>query len=234
MSNICKEIHDTIENLPVVNWEFKPKDLPKCGIYFFYEDSEYCSHFNNRNRIVRIGTHLKNNFRSRIKNHYVFKNEILFTKEQSAPHDRSIFRNHIGRCLLNREGNIQYVKNVWIKNKSPLSERNKYKHLRDIPTEVRLEKEISNIIRKNFYFRYIIIEDEKSRIGADSLETALIATVAQCNICKPSKSWLGNFSTEETIKSSGLWNIRCVKAPIITNKQLEYLYRAIDKTLKLT
>jgi len=233
MSEECKKIHQLIEQLPLIRIgdDFDFKTLPIAGIYFFYEKGEYSDHFPNCNRIVRVGTHRKNNFQTRIKDHYLdSKKELVLDKAKSAPHDRSIFRNHIGRCLLNMNGDSLYIKNVWKINKTPKIKNKKCEHLRDINKELGLEKEISRILRQQFSFRYIILDDEKQRMGEKSMESALIATIAQCKSCMPSTNWLGNNSPEDKIKNSGMWNMHHVNARIIDENQFELLKRAVEES----
>jgi len=43
------------------------------------------------------------------------------------------------------------------------------------------------------------------RIGSKGLESKLIGTVSGCTRCKPSVSWLGNYSPKKQIRASGLW-----------------------------
>jgi hypothetical protein len=58
--------HEQLELLPIFRHPFDSKLLPNNGIYFFYEEGENSDHGNgiSRSRIVRIGTHKENNFRS--------------------------------------------------------------------------------------------------------------------------------------------------------------------------
>jgi hypothetical protein len=65
-----------------------------------------------RPRVVRIGTHKDGNFRSRIIEHYLLdESKMNFDSSKAAPRERSIFRKHIGRALLNKRQD-DYLK-VW-------------------------------------------------------------------------------------------------------------------------
>ena len=44
--------------------------------------------------------------------------------------------------------------------------RDKYGDLRDIEKEKSIEKQITEILRNNFFFRFVIIENEDERIGS--------------------------------------------------------------------
>lgn len=56
-------------------------------------------------------------------------------------------------------------------------------------------------------FRFIPFGGQERRriIGKEGLESRLIGTVAKCNVCKPSESWLGRYSPVPEIKNGKLW-----------------------------
>jgi hypothetical protein len=100
---MCEWLHSRIEALALFSYPFDVAELPHHGIYFFYETGETQGHRAEKPRIVRVGTHRKNNFRSRIAEHFLLnERKMAFSQEQPAPHERSIFRKHIGRALLNK------------------------------------------------------------------------------------------------------------------------------------
>jgi hypothetical protein len=88
MTEACQYLHDTLSRLP----RLKRGDLAKVppnGVYVLFEMGE---EGHGGERIVRIGTHTgQNNLAPRIREH-------LYTPNK----DRSIFRKHVGRCLLAR------------------------------------------------------------------------------------------------------------------------------------
>lgn len=129
--NSCEWLHRSLEPLPVVRWPMEPQDLPRNAIYFFYEKGEKWGHGGDRRRIVRVGTHRDGNFRSRIADHYLCnpKKEIC-SLSRSVPHDRSIFRKHIGRALLNRTNDV-YLR-VWDLDFTTKKSRDKYSYLREV------------------------------------------------------------------------------------------------------
>lgn len=131
VTSSCEWLHRQLENLPIFKYPFSLEDLPSNGIYFFYEKGEIWGHNGNQPRIVRIGTHKDNNFRSRINDHYLFnERKMNFNEMKPAPKDRSIFRKNLGRALLNKE-NDEYLK-IWNIDFTPRSNREVYGHLRDI------------------------------------------------------------------------------------------------------
>ena len=102
MSENCKWLHKQLELLPIYKYPFDSKLLPNNGLYFFYE-GESSDHDNaiNKPRIVRIGTHKENNFKSRISEHFLLnESKMKFTKTNPKPSDRSIFRKNIGILIL--------------------------------------------------------------------------------------------------------------------------------------
>jgi hypothetical protein len=112
MSELCKWLHEQLEQLPLIRFPFRLEQLPENGIYFFYEDGEVWGHGGNKPRIVRVGTHKDGNFRSRIKEHYLLDESWMnFNENKPKPSDRSIFRKNIGRALLNKDKD-SYLK-IW-------------------------------------------------------------------------------------------------------------------------
>ena len=66
----CEWLHKTLKLAPLISYPFMAESLPLNGIYFFYENDEVNAH-DRTPRIVRVGTHKGNNFRSRISEHYL-------------------------------------------------------------------------------------------------------------------------------------------------------------------
>ena len=91
--------------------------------------------------------------------------------------------------------------------------------------------EITGLLRSNFSFRFIVIEDEEKRIGEEGLEGYLIGTVARCELCKPSNKWLGRYHPNRKIRKSGLWLVRHVNHDPISEADKKVILDAIDKTL---
>ena len=87
MSKLCEKLHNIFNTLPRFRFPFDGKQIPKNGIYGFFEDGENA---HTGDRIVRVGTHTGEDLlRSRLKQHFLSENK-----------DRSIFRKNIGRALL--------------------------------------------------------------------------------------------------------------------------------------
>ena len=229
MSEHCKWLHEQLEKLPLIKYPFRLEELPKNGIYFFYEDKEVWGHGGYKLRIVRIGTHKNGNFRSRIKEHFLLdESKMNFDVTKPAPHERSIFRKNIGRVLLNREKD-SYLK-VWEIDFTIKRNRERYSYLRNVRKEKKIENEITRILRQNFSFRFIIVDEQTKRMGTKGLESSLIGTVAGCKLCRPSDNWLGRYSPKQQIRQGRLWLVQHLKSRGVYGKDKETILDEIKKT----
>lgn len=232
MSELCRWQHEQLEQLPLLKFPFKLERLPKNGIYFCYEQGEVWGHDGNKPRIVRIGTHRDGNFRNRIAEHYLFdETKMNFGKDRPKPSDRSIFRKNIGRALVNQRKD-NYLP-VWEIGFIKREKRKKFGHLRDIKKEKEIESEITRMLKKSFSFRFVELDSQTERIGKGGLESSLIGTIAHCKLCKPSNSWLGNFSPKKKIRESGLWLVQHLQANGINEKDKKTILNAIKRTKTL-
>lgn len=229
MSNLCKWLHEQLEPLRFIRFPFNLEQLPKNAIYFFYEDGEVWGHGGNKPRIARIGTHNDGNFESRIKEHYLFdESKMNFDKNKPKPSDRSIFRKHIGRVLLNRDKD-DYLQ-TWGIGFTKKKNRESWGDKRNINKEKEIESSITKILREKFSFRFIMIENQRKRKGSKGLESSLIGTVASCELCKPTVNWLGNHSPRKQIKQSGLWLVQHLKDSGINEDEKETILNSIKRT----
>jgi len=229
MSDLCKWLHEQLEQLPIIKFPFTVEQLPENGIYFFYENDEIWGHGGDKPRIVRIGTHKQGNFRSRIKEHYLLdESKMNFDKDKPKPSDRSIFRKNIGRALLNRDRD-DYLQ-IWEIDFMTTENRESLGYKRDIGKEKRTESEVTRILRERFSFRFVIIDTQMERMGSKGLESSLIGTVANCKLCKSSDNWMGKYSPKKQIKESGLWLVQHLKASGISESDKEVILNAIRRT----
>ncbi|MCK9561641.1 MAG: hypothetical protein M0R02_02855 [Bacteroidales bacterium] len=168
--------------------------------------------FNDIDRIVRVGTHTgENQLRSRLNQHFVKKNK-----------NRSIFRKNIGRCFLNKDKN-KYL-DLWELDITSRADKEKNLKLLDLNFEKQLEKRISDYIQSNLSFCVFQIETKEQRLF---WESKIISTLAKSNELQPSKNWLGNFSTKEKIRQSGLWQVNELYNEELTKTEFEQLKRLI-------
>jgi hypothetical protein len=200
--SLCAELHKIIH----CGWRFYFRSgyssVPENGIYIMFENGETA---HNGDRIVRIGTHTGNKqLPSRIYQHFENENK-----------NRSIFRKNIGRCFLNKNADPYLF--IWNKDTTSRSDKERYSKLVNVEYEKNIEKEISIYIQTNLSFSIIEIPTKDERL---CLEKQLIGTISFCEECKPSENWLGNYSPEERIRRSGLWQVQGLKADPINEKVL--------------
>jgi hypothetical protein len=176
---MCSWLHLKLESLRITTFPFDKGTFPERGIYFFYEEEENSDHGNGlKPRIVRIGTHKKNNFRSTISEHFlVNESKMNFSRNQPKPSDRSIFRKNLGRAMLKRDKS-NYL-NMWETDFTDRENRIEKGHKRIIELERKVEERITKLLREKFSFRFISLEDEAKRIGSEGMESKLIGTVAR-------------------------------------------------------
>lgn len=227
-SDACKWIHQELEQLGLVSWPFQASSLPLNGIYFFYERGEVWGHGGDHPRIVRAGSHRDGNFRSRISEHFLPNAQKMnFNAQSPAPKDRSIFRKNIGRALLNRMKS-PYLE-IWEKDFTTRGVQEQFLKVRDISLEKQIESEITQHLRENCSFRYIILENQINRFGGQGLESRIIGTLAQCELCQPSSKWLGNYSPVEKVRESGLWLSQHLRADPLDESAMELFSQGIKK-----
>lgn len=205
MSYECGELHKIFNDLPRFRFPFDNKKVPLNGVYVLFEKGEFA---HDGDRIVRIGTHTGESLlRPRLRQHFLSENK-----------DSSIFRKNIGRAILNKRRS-EYL-DIWNLVMTTRESKNKHGHLIDCAYQKKIEKEVSNIIQKNFSFCVFEIDDKNVRID---IESRIISTVSLCDECIPSKDWFGFESPIEKIRNSGLWLVNeLYKNPVI-REDIEYI-----------
>lgn len=205
--NACGQLHQHISVLPKFPIAGLPTTLPLDGVYFLFEKGELG---HGMDRIVRIGSHTgQGNLAARLREHLTLNK------------DRSIFRKHIGRALLKRQ-NDPYAE-IWEIDFTTREEREKKGHLRNESRQQEIEAAVSAYIEKNFRVCVISMPDADAAI---ELEELCIATVASCDECSASISWLGRAATHEKIRESGLWQIQHLNGSRhLTSEHLEEIRR---------
>ena len=201
MSQICHELHQLFNSLPVYRFPFDSKLLPQNGIYILFEEGEFT---HDTNRIVRIGTHTGNNqLRSRLKQHFIKENK-----------DRSIFRKNIGRALLSRDRDP--FLEFWELDLTPSEAKKRYLPVLDLEKLRQVERQVSEYIQQHLCFVIFSVPDKGKRL---EWESKIISTVSWCEECGQSESWLGNYSPKEKIRQSGLWIVNeLYKTPLSENE----------------
>lgn len=227
----CERLHLLVQTLPSVRYPFELQALPQNGIYFFFEDGEVCGHAGAHPRIVRVGTHRQGNFRSRISDHYLLRGRLppIGDPDRPCPKDRSIFRKNLGLAIMSRD-NDPYLA-VWERDFTTRAVRESIRDRRISQTEIRVETEVTQLLRTRFSFRFIAVEQERDRLGGEGLEKALIGTLAQCSACRGSDGWLGHHSPKECIRQSGLWLSQHLKDEPLSPAQEARLTEVASETL---
>lgn len=179
--------------------DFEGKNLPKAGVYFFFDGLESTRFFHPETfRVVRIGTHgvskgSKSLLWQRLRTH-------RGNDDGSGSHRSSIFRLHVGNAILASQKRELTSWGVG---------DNASKEIRD--TEIQLELEVSQYLR-DLRVAYLPVLDEASADSDRSyIEKNSISLLTQGGtIDVPSMNWLGNLSNSQNIRSSGLWNVNYV------------------------
>lgn len=190
MSEACQLLHEAFSAMPRLRAGYSANQIPANGLYVVFETGEQA---HGTERIVRVGTHTgQNNLPKRLVEH-------LYTPNK----DRSIFRKHVGRCLLAAERNPFLEQ--WNLDRTTRKSREQTNHAVDMGELEKVEQRVSAYITEQFSFCVIPVEHKPDRLA---LEAALLCTIASCPECRPSKNWLGSHHPNPTISSGGLWNIQ--------------------------
>lgn len=228
-SEMCDVVHMALERLPLTRYPFDIDDMPDAGVYFFYEDGESWGHCDGEKpRIVRVGTHRKNNFHSRMRDHYTSDSRSMnLDTRKSLPHDRSIFRKNLGRAILNKEGN-PYL-NVWNIDFTTREAREKKSYLRNVEEDTRIEVEVTKLLRERFSFRFVVLEEEEKRLD---IESKIIGTLHGCPCCKSSKNWLGLHSPVNKIREGGMWMTQHLESDGLAVADMALFSEAVNRTTR--
>ena len=229
-SERCMNLHNAIKCLPMIRHPFDIDKMPHAGIYFFYEKGEVWGHDAEKPRIVRTGTHNKNNFRSRIRDHYIPDSKMNFDAYMSPPHDRSILRKNLGRAILNRERN-SYLK-VWDIDFTSKKKREDLWNIRNVDEEKRVETKVTHLLQERFSFRFVMMDDERERRGSAGIESRIIGTLSACPHCNGSDSWLGRHSPIDKIREGGLWQIQHLKSAVLVERDMRRLSECVKETMR--
>lgn len=196
-------VHALFNQLPRLSYK-EIESLPYSnGIYVMFEEGEK---FGKMDRIVRIGTHRSDNrLKQRLSDH--------FHKDDS---DGSIFRKHIGRCLLYRERH-PYL-STWDLNTSTPDVVEHNRDRIDMAFEMSIEHRITRYLQEYVTFVCFEVNTEAQRLR---YEESLIALLAQSQEAVASEKWIGLNSPKAEIISSGLWNVQGIDAKPATLQELQ-------------
>lgn len=131
-------------------------------------------------------------------------------------HSKSILRKHIGRALLSKQGNYDYLP-VWKAKKTDA----RY----NPALEGRLEREISRI-GESFRFVLLAAPDAERR---KALKRNLLSTLAFAAENAPGPGWLGHHHDDANISQSGLWNLQEIRGGSLSPADLPQIDRQLIK-----
>ncbi|MCF8255744.1 MAG: hypothetical protein K9J84_14295 [Bacteroidia bacterium] len=211
MRNLVLELHQIFNEQKRYSFPFKHSinEIPKNGIYIIFENGEK---YKNLDRIVRVGTHSGNNqLRSRLNQHFIKENK-----------NRSIFRKNIGRCFLNKEKHPYLL--LWELDTTSRAEKERNLKLLDLDFEKEIEQRISSYVQTNLSFCVFHIETKEERLF---WESKIVSTLAKSTDIKSSENWLGNQSTKDKIRVSGLWQVNELYNDSLTELEFDQLKNKI-------
>ncbi|MGY4366291.1 hypothetical protein ACVW1A_002356 [Bradyrhizobium sp. LB1.3] len=177
------------------------EQLPTQGVYFFFDDLEKTRFSSKIPRLVRIGTHGVSlgstaTLRNRLRTH-------LGTKAGRGNHRSSVFRLHVGRALIARDG-LDAEFPHWAKGQAAP------KSITD--GESALEAKVSEYIGQLRVLFVPVIDASGTSSMRATIERQFIALFTEnfCTVDQSSSNWLGQYSDKPSIRRSGLWNVRDV------------------------
>ena len=208
MTEACEYLHDLVSRLP----RFRRGDLagvPPNGVYVVFETGE---EGHGEERIVRIGTHRgQNNLARRIREH-------LYTPNK----DRSIFRKHVGRCLLARSEDEFLAQ--WEIDLTTKESRALNAHKIDKLRLIEAENEVTRYMTDNFSFVVLSVDTKAERLD---IEKRLLSTIFHCQDCGPSATWIGKYHPRSAvIRGCGLWNVQGLHGPVLTLSEVRKIINA--------
>lgn len=181
---------------------------PARGVYFFFEEGE--TRPNGQPRVVRVGTHALTatsgtTLWKRLSQH---RGNVGGGRPGGGNHRGSIFRLHVGQCLLARDGDPHGIIGSWgNKSSAARAVRN---------AEHEHEAAVSTYIGR-MPFLWLPVPDEpgplSDRAVIEAGAIALLSRRSNPDADPPSAEWLGRWSSRDTVRESGLWNVRHVDGP---------------------
>ncbi len=195
-ADLARLVHTLAAGLPRHNHRADRADLPRNGIYLFFERGESVPLGpTEAARIVRVGTHrVDGRFPGRVRDHF------------HGNRRASVFRFHLGAALLARRAPLDPRLDPW-RDRSAAG-----------PAEVELL--VSRTLAEDFTFACIRVDFSAERIA---LERGLIALLAQHPVARPCEGWLGRHALAPSILRSGLWNTQETQAAPLSPRKFDRL-----------
>jgi len=213
MSDACRLLHERLDQLTRLGADFSPSDVPLNGVYVMFERGERA---HGTDRIVHVGTHRGGgNLRQRLSEHY-----------SKANKDRSIFRKHLGRCLLAARDD-PFLKQ-WEIDLTTRAARERHTREVDHDHLRAVEWEVTDYLSRSFTFVALPVVAKNDRA---TIKRGLLATVASCGDCQPSDQWLGRHHPNATVRQAGLWNVQGLKGRPLTTDDVDDLVNRCSGTV---
>jgi hypothetical protein len=201
----CAGLHNLANSLAVHHHPFDESVIPLNGIYILFEAGENA---HGDKRIVQIGGHRgQDRLRDRLNEHFLTENK-----------DRSIFRQQIGRSMLNRDHDPFLAH--WDIDLTPADNRARYSGVIDIKKLSNVESKVTEHIQGKLSFVVLRIPDKEQRT---ILQKQMIGTVAQCRHCPASANWLGRHHPKSQISAGGMWNSQHLRHHPLTSDSFDEL-----------
>ena len=161
MIDIYDYIHEYFNDEKRFSFPYDRKSLKEItesnGLYVLFEKGEK---YNNLDRVVRVGSHDGNDrLIKRLGNHF-----------NSKIHRTSVFRKHIGRCLLNIE-NDKYLEH-WNRPFKSKIEKEIHGEFVNLEYEKNYEESVTSHINENLSFA--LIPKIFDKLKRDRIEEGLI------------------------------------------------------------
>lgn len=202
MSEACQHLHSVLSRLPRLRGG-DLKRIPENGIYVLFERGETA---HGGDRIVRVGTHRgQDQLPGRICEHLYKTNK-----------DRSIFRKHIGRCLLAKDNDPFLTQ--WNLDLTSRKSRTLHDGTVDAERKQKIEDAVTDYMNDAFSFVVLRFDKREDRLRHES---RLLSTIKACAECGPSGEWLGRHHPRETIRKSGLWNVQGLSKTPLTFQEVQ-------------
>jgi hypothetical protein len=193
-----------------LSYPFDKGKIPLNGIYILFEKGEIA---HSVDRIVQVGSHIgDDNLLARLKEHFMKENK-----------DRSVFRKNIGRAILYKNNDSFLPR--WELDLTSKEMRNKYLPIINVEKQKETEGDVTKHIHDNITFVVFRIDDKNARLA---LESKIISTVSLCE-CKQTDTWLGNYSSKEKIRKSGLWLEKELQKTPLNDEDVQYLEKVINQ-----
>jgi hypothetical protein len=184
----CTKLHQVLNSLSRYTFPQLSEELPSDGVSFLFESGQ---EGHGGERIVYIGSHTgEGKLASRLREHV------------SLNKDRSIFRKHLGRAMLQRDGDPYLA--IWNLDFTTKKTREDHGHRIESGKQEAIEEAVSKYIETNFTVSVLPRCDSNE---ARRLKELCVGTVSSCSLCSPSFNWLGKHA-DPRIAQSGLWQIQ--------------------------